>query len=98
MSNFFLLPVMGALSDRIGRRPVLLVITILTMLTAYPALAWLDGGAGFIRMLLVLLYFSFLFGIYNGAMIVALTEVDPVQVRVAGFSLAYAWQRPCSAA
>ena len=40
-------------------------------------------------MLLVLLYFSFFFGIYNGAMIAALTEVMPVQVRVAGFSLAY---------
>jgi MFS transporter, MHS family, citrate/tricarballylate:H+ symporter len=33
--------------------------------------------------------FSFLFGMYNGAMVVALTEVMPVEVRVLGFSLAY---------
>jgi len=41
VSNFFWLPVMGSLSDRIGRRPILLGFTILTVLTAYPVLAWL---------------------------------------------------------
>jgi MHS family citrate/tricarballylate:H+ symporter-like MFS transporter len=40
-------------------------------------------------MLEVLLWFSFLYGMYNGAMIPALTEIMPVEVRVAGFSLAY---------
>jgi MHS family citrate/tricarballylate:H+ symporter-like MFS transporter len=30
-----------------------------------------------------------MYGMYNGAMVVALTEVMPVEVRVAGFSLAY---------
>ena len=41
-------------------------------------------------MLLVLLWLSFLYGSYNGAMVVALTEVVPAEVRTAGFSLAYA--------
>jgi MHS family citrate/tricarballylate:H+ symporter-like MFS transporter len=89
ISNFCLLPIGGALSDRIGRRPILLGITILAMLTTYPALSWLTAAPDFSRMLIVLLYFSVFFGIYNGAMIAALTEVMPVQVRVAGFSLAY---------
>ena len=40
-------------------------------------------------MLLVLLWLSFLYGSYNGAMVVALTEVVPAEVRTAGFSLAY---------
>lgn len=40
-------------------------------------------------MLTVLLWFSFFFGMYNGAMVAALTEVMPVEVRVAGFSLAF---------
>ncbi len=31
LSNLFWLPVMGALSDRIGRRPLLLVFTVLTL-------------------------------------------------------------------
>jgi MHS family citrate/tricarballylate:H+ symporter-like MFS transporter len=89
VSNFFWLPVMGAVSDRVGRRPVLVVFTVLTLLTAYPALSWLVAAPSFERMLAVELWLSFLYASYNGAMVVALTEVMPVNVRTAGFSLAY---------
>ncbi|HEY3598210.1 MAG TPA: MFS transporter [Paraburkholderia sp.] len=87
--NFVWLPIGGALSDRIGRKPILLAITILAIFTAYPALSWLASAPSFGRMLTVLLWFSFFFGMYNGAMVAALTEVMPVEVRVAGFSLAF---------
>ncbi|WP_322056675.1 MFS transporter [Paraburkholderia sp. J63] len=89
LSNLLWLPVSGAVSDRIGRRPVLLVFTILTILTAYPAVQWLVAEPSFGRLLMVELWLSFLYGCYNGAMVVALTEVMPVEVRTAGFSLAY---------
>ncbi len=89
VSNFIWLPVMGALSDRVGRKPLLLVFTLLTMATAYPAMAWLTSEPSFGRMLEVELWLSFLYGSYNGAMVVALTEVMPVAVRTSGFSLAY---------
>jgi len=90
LSNFFWLPVMGALSDRVGRKPILLLFSGLTLLTAYPALAWLVADPTFPNMLMVLLWLSFLYGSYNGAMVVALTEIVPADVRTAGFSLAYA--------
>ncbi|WP_321933735.1 MFS transporter [Paraburkholderia sp. J8-2] len=89
ISNFAWLPIGGALSDRIGRKPILLTISTLAILTAYPALSWLAVAPSFGRMLIVLLWFSFFFGMYNGAMVAALTEVMPAQVRVAGFSLAF---------
>ena len=89
LSNFIWLPVMGALSDRIGRKPILVFFTLLTVVTVYPALAWLVAAPSFPKMLLVELWLSFLYGSYNGAMVVALTEVMPVAVRTAGFSLAY---------
>ncbi len=89
VSNFIWLPVMGALSDRFGRKPLLLVFSLLTMATAYPAMAWLTSEPSFGRMLEVELWLSFLYGSYNGAMVVALTEVMPVAVRTSGFSLAY---------
>ena len=52
-------------------------------------MTWLAAAPSFARMLETLLVFSALYGLYNGAMVVALTEVMPVQVRVVGFSLAY---------
>ncbi|HEV2975964.1 MAG TPA: MFS transporter [Casimicrobiaceae bacterium] len=89
VTNFCWLPIGGALSDRIGRRPLLIAITALAICTAYPLLAWLAAAPSFERLLLVLLLFSFYFGMYNGAMVVTLTEVMPPQVRVVGFSLAF---------
>ncbi|AOI41666.1 MFS transporter [Burkholderia oklahomensis] len=89
LSNLVWLPLSGALSDRIGRRPVLVAFTALTILTAYPAMQWLVASPSFLRLLSVELWLSFLYGSYNGAMVVALTEVMPVDVRTAGFSLAY---------
>jgi MHS family citrate/tricarballylate:H+ symporter-like MFS transporter len=89
ISNFIWLPIMGALSDRIGRRPILITFSVLAILTAYPALSWLVAGPTFSKMLIVLLWLSFIYASYNGAMIVALTEVMPFDVRTSGFSLAY---------
>jgi len=89
LSNFIWLPIWGAISDRIGRKPILVAFTVLAILTAYPALSWLVSEPSFGRMLIVELWLSFIYGSYNGAMVVALTEVVPSHVRAAGFSLAY---------
>jgi MHS family citrate/tricarballylate:H+ symporter-like MFS transporter len=89
VSNFIWLPIGGAISDRVGRKPLLLAMSLMTLITAYPALTYLAQSPTFGHMLEVLLWFSFLYGMYNGAMIPALTEIMPVEVRVAGFSLAY---------
>jgi MHS family citrate/tricarballylate:H+ symporter-like MFS transporter len=89
VSNLFWLPVMGAVSDRVGRRPLLILFTVLMLVTAYPVLAWLVAEPSFQRLLVVELWLSFLYGSYNGAMIVALTEIVPVRLRTAGFSVAY---------
>ena len=89
LSNLFWLPIMGAVSDRIGRRPVLIAFAATAMLTAYPAMAWLAVAPSFSKLLIVELWFSFMYAGYNGAMVVYLTEIVPVAVRTAGFSLAY---------
>ena len=89
VSNFVWLPIGGVLSDHFGRKPLLLAMTLLTIVSAYPALSFLAQAPSFSHMLQVLLWFSFLYGLYNGAMIPALTEIMLVEVRVAGFSLAY---------
>ena len=88
-SNLFWLPIMGALSDRVGRRPLLFGCTALMLVSAYPAMLWLVHDASFSRLLAVELWLSFIYGSYNGAMVVFLTEIMPVEVRTSGFALAY---------
>ncbi|HEY2677692.1 MAG TPA: MFS transporter [Steroidobacteraceae bacterium] len=88
-SNLFWLPVMGALSDRVGRRPLLFACTLLMLVTAYPAMLWLVASPSFGRLLAVLLWMSFIYGSYNGAMVVFLTEIMPADIRTTGFALAY---------
>lgn len=89
LSNFIWLPIAGAVSDKIGRKPILLASCLIALATAYPALSWLVKDPTFGKMLAVELWLSAIYGWYNGAMVVALTEVVPSTVRTTGFSLAY---------
>ncbi len=89
ISNFIWLPLMGALSDRVGRWPIMAIFSALTLLTAYPCLSWLVADPSFEHMLVVELWLSFLYASYNGATVVALTEIIPLNIRTTGFSLAY---------
>jgi MFS family permease len=89
LSNLLWLPAGGYASDKLGRRSLLVFFTVVTLLTAYPAMSWLVGEPSFTRLLLVELWFSFIFGGYNGAMVPFLTEIMPIEVRATGFSLAF---------
>ena len=88
-SNLCWLPFMGALSDRFGRRPLLLLFSTIAVLTPYPVLSWLVNMPSFERLLAAALWLSMIFGSYNGAMVVFLTEIMPADVRVSGFSFSY---------
>jgi MHS family citrate/tricarballylate:H+ symporter-like MFS transporter len=89
VANFCWLPIGGALSDRVGRLPVLLAAAGLMLVVAYPALSWVAAGPTLGKLLAVEMAFSLGYGVYNGAMVAALTELVPPHVRASCFALAY---------
>ena len=89
LSNFIWLPVGGAISDRVGRRPMLILCSAAAIVTSYPAMLWLVSSPSNIRLQIVELWFSVLFGFYNGAMVPYLAEIMPPEIRTTGFSVAF---------
>ncbi len=59
LSNLFWLPVSGALSDRIGRKPILIGTTVLAIVTAYPVMRWLVASPSFSHLLVAELWLQF---------------------------------------
>ena len=89
VSNFVWLLIGGALSDRIGSRPLLICMPIVCLLTAWPTMAWLVAAPSFLRLLAVELWYSPFYGIYNGAMVPFVIGVMPQKIRTTGFAVSY---------
>lgn len=89
ISNLVWVPIGGALSDRIGRFPMLLAMPVAALLCAYPVMTWLVAAPNLDRLLATLLFYSAIYGIYNGSMVVLLTEFVPANIRTTAFSFAY---------
>lgn len=81
-------PFAGAWSDRVGRRPVMLVGTVGTIVLSYPMFLMLTGG--FAAALAALVVAGILIGLVGGPLPALLSERFPTRSRVTGVSLAYA--------
>ncbi|MGA4817043.1 MFS transporter [Pseudomonas aeruginosa] len=82
-------PVGWGLSDRVGRRPVLLVATLAFMLMVYPLFAWVAAAPSLGRLLLMQLLLCTAIGGFFGPAPTAVAEQFPVRVRSTGLAVAY---------
>ena len=89
-------PVSGALADRFGRRPVLIIITLAIILFGLsfgsflnPATMGTGAGANFSLMLLFLSIGMALMGLTFGPMSAILPELFPTNVRYTGSGISY---------
>jgi MFS transporter, MHS family, alpha-ketoglutarate permease len=79
----------GAVSDRIGRRPVLITYAVGFFVLAWPMLHLLQNG-DFLTFLRVDLFGCILLGMIDGVMSATFCELFPTQVRTSGIGLPYA--------
>ena len=79
----------GGLSDRVGRRPVLLAATLVLGVCAFPLLDGLHRSPTFLNLVFVQSFFCIATGSFTGAAPAALSAGFPVQSRALGVSIAY---------
>lgn len=83
------IPFAGALSDRIGRRTLLLGATLLFLALVYPLYVWLVAAPSLSRLLVVQMALCVVIGVIYGPMPTALAEQFPTRVRSTGLAVAY---------
>ena len=83
------IPICGALSDRIGRKPVMIASLLLSLLVTYPLFVWVSSSPSFSSLLVMQVVLCSLFGIGNGPVSTALGEQFPTRVRSTALAIGY---------
>ncbi len=84
-----LIPICGALSDRIGRKPVMIAALVLDLIVTYPLFAWVAANPSFGSLLTMQIVLCGLFGVFNGPISTALAEQFPTRVRSTALAISY---------
>ena len=82
------LPFMGMLSDRVGRKPVLIAASVGIAVLTYPAFLLMSGG-NFVLIILAQLMFGLLVAMYAAPAPAALVEMFPTKVRYTALGVSY---------
>jgi MHS family proline/betaine transporter-like MFS transporter len=84
-----LTPVMGAISDRIGRKPLLLASSILYGVISFPLFSYLSTEPDGTKLILVQALSAVLLAMYAGPLCAILAELFPTKVRFTALSIGY---------
>jgi MHS family proline/betaine transporter-like MFS transporter len=82
-----LAPVAGMLSDRVGRKPILVASCIFFVLLSYPLYAFIVSGISFAPYFAAQLLLTLMFVLYSGCGPAALAEMFPTRLRSTGISI-----------
>jgi MHS family proline/betaine transporter-like MFS transporter len=82
-------PVMGHLSDRIGRKPLLLACCAAFIVLSYPLFSVMAAGAGFLTVAAIQIVFGLVIALFSGAGPAAIAEIFPTSSRSTWMSTGY---------
>jgi MHS family proline/betaine transporter-like MFS transporter len=82
-------PPFGALSDRIGRKPIIIGTTVLYLGLAYPLFSWVHENFSFGNLVIMQIVLCSVLGAYNGPFQTALAEQFPTRIRTTGLSIPF---------
>jgi len=83
------IPMSGALSDRVGRRPVLIVATVAYLLLLHPMFEWVRRRPDASTFAIVQCALCSIVGVFFGPTSTAIAEQFPTRVRSTGLAIAY---------
>ncbi len=81
-------PISATISDKIGRRPILMTGIILIILLSYP-IFWGLGSMNFFFAIISQIIFAIIIAIYMGPIPAILVEIFPTSIRFTGVALSY---------
>lgn len=82
-------PIIAAISDRIGRKPILQLATLAYLLLTYPAFVTLTAWPSVASLTLVQSGFALLLSMYGGPVVSVLAELFPTRLRSTAAGLVY---------
>jgi MHS family proline/betaine transporter-like MFS transporter len=82
-----LVPLFGALSDRIGRKPIFIGTLVLYLGVAYPLFFWVHASPSFGHLLITQIVLCGLLGAFFGPWTTALAEQFPTRMRASGLGI-----------
>lgn len=83
------IPFMGHLSDRVGRKPLLLACCVGFLVLSYPLFAAMVAGAGLATVILIQTVFALLISAFSGPGPAAIAEIFPTSSRSTWISTGY---------
>lgn len=82
-------PIAGAASDRIGRKPILIGSTVIYLAVLYPFFSWVHANPSLSTLIVMQVVLCSLLGAFFGPFSSALAEQFPSGVRSTGMAVAY---------
>jgi len=84
-----LIPIFGALSDVVGRKPITIAALLLILVLAYPLFSWLNQSPSLQSLMITQIALCSMVGVFFGPLSTVLAEQFPAHIRSTGLAIGY---------